>query len=148
MAPYHYICDILPLHYIDSPLGCNLLATYTYYTHTHTLHSFSLMQASQTAMSTAIMPLVDIFNLYDAKTQASFQALTDQSVLDAGNITTQLKDLNNLITLTLEAQAEMNEALAATTDIMKAGLQMLTGSVEVAGASAMLVLQGLGIDLE
>ncbi len=111
-------------------------------------------QASQLDMSSAVIPLVDTFDKYDASARSSFEALTQQMISASGNISVQLNIfsvlLNQTTSLSLllnagsKASAIYTVAITGTTNILVDSVSALAKFANPDILTSDLVLQGLG----
>ncbi len=112
-----------------------------------------MMKASQVAMSATVIPLVATFDKYDAYAKASFQQLTEQMIMNSGNISMQLNLFNTLLNRTISlselvasgASKTMNNIalIQGTTSILLDSVSALAKVANPNAISLDLVMQGL-----
>jgi hypothetical protein len=99
-------------------------------------------------MTTLITPMVDKFDTFDSRAQVSFEELQKAALSSNATISQQISVLSDLLEQTLALQVQNNAAMTATAQLMQAGLEALTQSVNFVTATTRDVLRGLGIDQE
>ncbi|KAG1670028.1 hypothetical protein FOA52_011184 [Chlamydomonas sp. UWO 241] len=83
------------------------------------------IQASTASMAVTIVTLVDTFDLYDTAARAAYTQLYNDVSWASGNVSAQLEVVDELLSLTLVAQAAFNNELSATGALMASTLTLL-----------------------